>query len=75
MTFLSGESGSQRHPGLTALHSEVQALCCPCRSFGCSAHIGLIYSINPLVILTLVPIVGAVSEFLLCYGDRGCLRL
>eukprot|EP00891_Asterochloris_glomerata_P004505 jgi/Astpho2/4505/fgenesh1_pg.00067_%23_79_t len=32
------------------------------RSFGCSAHIGLIYSINPLVILTLVPIVGAMTS-------------
>ena len=55
-------SVTQRHLGLTARHSEVLALRCRCRSFGCSAHIGLIYSINPLVILTLVPIVGAISE-------------
>ena len=69
MTFQCDESVSWRHPGLIALHSEVQALCCCCRSFGCSAHIGLIYSINPLVILTLVPVVGAMSEFFMCDGD------
>lgn len=33
----------------------------PCRSFGCSAPVGTVYSINPAMIMTLVPLVGAAA--------------
>lgn len=32
-----------------------------CRSFGCSAPVGTVYSINPAMIMTLVPLVGAAA--------------
>ncbi|CAD7699196.1 unnamed protein product [Ostreobium quekettii] len=34
------------------------------RAFGCDAHVGLVYSINPFIIICLVPIVGAVTTHL-----------
>ena len=36
-------------------------LWCSCRSFGCSAPVGTVYSINPAMIMTLVPLVGAAA--------------
>ena len=39
------------------------------RAFGCDAAIGLIYSINPLTIVFLVPVVGAMTT-----GDARGLR-
>ena len=32
-----------------------------CRAFGCHAPVGLIYSINPFMIILLVPVVGALT--------------
>ena len=32
-----------------------------CRSFGCDAPVGTVYSINPAMIMTLVPLVGAAA--------------
>ena len=32
-----------------------------CRSFGCAAPVGTVYSINPAMIMTLVPLVGAAA--------------
>ena len=33
----------------------------PCRSFGCSAPVGTVYSINPAMIMALVPLIGAAA--------------
>lgn len=55
----------QHHVHETKIPETVIALqngcVCTCRSFGCSAPVGTVYSINPAMIMTLVPLVGAAA--------------
>ena len=71
--FTSGQLNFQQlHTACRAVHGHIAAAdvlwkglwltdYILCRSFGCLAPVGTVYSINPAMIMTLVPLVGAAA--------------